>query len=113
MEPDDRADLERILSEISVLSPTTFLCGGKEIVSSLEEFLYSNCYTVRFRDSAAETTEPETGDLTEELRAAHPGQGARESGWIVEQAFDSGEILARKGRAARRFRPGYYLFMVS
>ena len=43
MEPDDRADLERVFAAISVLSPASFSCGGKEIESPLEEFLYSNC----------------------------------------------------------------------
>ena len=30
---------------------------------------------------------------------------------MIEQTFDSGEILARKGGAVRRFSPGYYLLL--
>jgi hypothetical protein len=108
MQPDHRADLEKVLGAISMLSPTSFSCGGKEIDSPLEDFLYSRCYTIRFHEAAAAETE---GDLIDELRNAHLGRGAQESGWIIEQALESGQIIARKGGAVRRFSPGYYLLL--
>ena len=47
--------------------------------------------------------------LTPILAATNQGRAAWDEGWNIDQLLDGGQILARKGGAARSFLPGEYL----
>jgi hypothetical protein len=114
------AELKQIFGAIAVQSPTSFSCAGKTIeteaaklLSSLEDFLYGQCYITRFQGTLAERTHEHdrSGDLTKELQEANRGRACRDSGWSVEQALEAGDVLARKAGAVRRFEAGHYLLL--
>ncbi len=120
MDSEYLLDLKRILGAITVVSPASFSCDGRgietkpeELISSLADFIYRNCYITRFCAPSTDRTasqDPE-GDLTNQLRKAHRGRPCWDSGWRIEQVLDAGYVLARKAGAVRRFRPGSYLIL--
>ena len=111
-------ELERVLDAFEVMSPKAFRCAGRtvdaqpgQVVKSLQEFLYGSCYSREFGGSFPEQkgvgdAEPETIAL---LRRAHAGRACRETAWVVTQALENGQIVARKGQIANRFDAGQYL----
>jgi hypothetical protein len=66
------------------------------------ETLYNRVYS---RSVLYQLAAGEPGDLP----AANSTAAGYDDGWQVEQAADEGWVLARKGGAARLFRPGQYL----
>ncbi len=109
-------ELETILQAISIDSPASFSCLGdhfetkpEHLIASVTDFLYRECYIVKFRDGQARSGAGE--DLIDELRGAHPGGPCRDAGWRIEQVLASGEIVARKSGSARRVKPGEYLLV--
>jgi hypothetical protein len=115
MNPELRAELERIFGAVAVLSPTSWRCGDgvydakeEELEAGLTDFLYGRCYTRWFDETVSGSGE---GDLVEALREAHPGRPRRDMGWRVVEALEGGWIVAQKGGAARRFAPGRYLVL--
>ncbi len=112
------AALERIFAAIHLVSPHAFSCAGLEfetksgpLMDYLADFLYHQCFISPFRGDpmGAEVSSDPEDDLVEQLRKAHCGLPCRDSGWRVEQALDTGQILARKDGALRLFEPGFYL----
>jgi hypothetical protein len=113
----DLEELRQILRTTAVLSPESFSCAGQEfivkhepLISKLQDCLYRRCYTVRLGSRLAEQTDSDgNGDMTEELAAANAGRAGREEGWKIVEALDSGQIVAGRNGAVRRFQPGQYM----
>ncbi len=70
--------------------------------------LYKRCYTRDCRMAAAEAT-GDGDDLTAVLAAANQSRGWWDDTWRIVQPLDEGRVLARRGGAARPFRPGQYI----
>jgi hypothetical protein len=72
------------------------------------EFLYERCYTRDCR-AAAEADLEGDPELAAALSAANRSRGRWDDTWCVVQPLGEGRILARRGGAARLFRPGQYI----
>ena len=73
----------------------------------LATLLYNRCYTVSIFDPP--NAPADTQDLTPSLAAANQSRAAWDAGWKIDQVLDAGQILARKGGAARSFLPGEFI----
>jgi hypothetical protein len=70
--------------------------------------LYERCYTRDCRSARVPAPEGDP-DLTAQLAAANRSRDQWDDNWRVVQPLDEGRVLARRGGAARAFRPGHYL----
>uniref|UniRef100_Q01SN0 Uncharacterized protein n=1 Tax=Solibacter usitatus (strain Ellin6076) TaxID=234267 RepID=Q01SN0_SOLUE len=70
--------------------------------------LYERCYARDCR-STREAAQQGDHDLTAKLAAANQSRDHWDDNWRVVQPLDEGRVLARRGGAARAFRPGQYL----
>lgn len=73
----------------------------------LANYLYDRCYTESIFEPRG--VPADSGDLTPVLEAANQSRAGWDEGWTIDQLLDAGQILARKGGAARSFLPGEYL----
>jgi len=84
--------------------------GDQSDAAKLEPVLYTRCYAHSILDGeAAAAPNGAPADLVEQMEKANTGVTTWDEGWRIDQYLQEGCVLARKGGAARPFRPGEYL----
>jgi type III HopA1-like effector protein len=128
--PDElEQQLEKIVAEISIVSPDSFIFSGEEIkVSSataqglsvpapstplvlrLQEHLYQRCYCAVHSDNGSAQPPPSEGEeFVRKLSKANASVSRWDANWRVWRVESTGQIWAEKGGGLRLFQPGEFI----
>jgi HopA1 effector protein family len=125
------AELTKIVHAVIFLSPTSFSFAGlvvsqsdpamqhlhslyssqNQLVTQLQQTLYSSCYCKRFTGHSLEE-QPNTvqdSSFLQALSEANTGHERWDSGWQIYQTLPSGQVLAHKYGLTRLLWPGEFL----
>lgn len=121
--------LEKIVAEISIVSPDSFIFSGEEVKASsvtsqrsplpapstplvlrLQEYLYQRCYcAVHFDAGSPQPPPSDSGEFIRQLSKANASASRWDANWRVWRVESTGQIWAEKGGALRLFQPGEFI----
>lgn len=130
MRADLVAELATIARAVKVLSPSSFTFAGQTVraadaplaspyggpapksplIGRLQQYLYTYCYSRRFRDHPRldVATSPDDA-LVSAMAAANTSRSRWDAGWQLSGTLPSGQFLARKGAETRALWPGEFV----
>jgi hypothetical protein len=123
-------ELKRILSEINILSPESFVFSGEEVkttspatstgspstggtatlVLRLQEYLYQRSYCAAlYSDMTVQHSLSGSEEFIRELSQANASTSRWDANWRITQVENTGRIWAEKGGVLRMFQPGEFV----
>jgi hypothetical protein len=124
-------ELEQIISEIEISSPTSFTFEGKTItvkedsaaastlaptvplVAELQNMLYQHCYCRRWKQQSSPGTMPAVAvpdpGFVAQLSQANASVPRWDADWHVRRVENNGQIWAEKAGVVRILLPGEYM----